>query len=373
MYIAETKEKELIFADQAAVSRKETYYCPGCKQKVFYKSGQRMAPHFSHYAKEACRTFSEGETKEHLAGKKQLYKWLLSSNECVEMEAYLPELKQRPDLLWRRKGKKSLAIEFQCSPLPRERMIERTKGYKNNGYEVLWILGKQYHIGQKLTAFQKLFMTEIEGEEPTYLQYSVDKKKLDKLTHFSVKGGTCLSIQKEEINLNKEKWQRLFSLSKDTTENKRTKVELQKEQIGLNRLSYYRTKKARRFFQLLYENKENVPSLPLECYESVPYEWMVDTYSFEWKYRCLKWVESFRPKRVITSKMVRKWIRHQRNNRYIVFHECPLLNPECMNLPVFSYLDHLVKSGVLKKLDDSKWTYCKRAQRLQSLGGKWNQ
>jgi hypothetical protein len=41
-----------------------------------------------------------------------------------QVEAYLPTLKQRPDLLI---GK--IAIEIQCSPLPIKRLVERTETY----------------------------------------------------------------------------------------------------------------------------------------------------------------------------------------------------------------------------------------------------
>ena len=112
MLIATNKTNEQILADKALCKTK-TYYCPSCQNRVHLKAGSTIRPHFAHYKKEACAAFSEGETEEHLLGKQQLYDWLVGLGHSVEMEAYLPELMQRPDLLL--EGK--IAIEFQCSGL----------------------------------------------------------------------------------------------------------------------------------------------------------------------------------------------------------------------------------------------------------------
>ena len=66
--------------------------------------------------------FSEGETEEHLSAKELLYEWL--TDETIEIEAYLPDLQQRPDLLV---GK--TAIEVQCSALSWSRFVQRTEKY----------------------------------------------------------------------------------------------------------------------------------------------------------------------------------------------------------------------------------------------------
>lgn len=363
MFIAETEEKERIFADQYRREQKKQLYCPGCKGEVYFKSGPKVVPHFSHYAKEACESFSEGETREHLTGKQQLYEWLASSNEDVELEAYLPELKQRPDLLWKRKGENHLAIEFQCSALPKERMIERTKGYQENGYEVLWILGERYHVRQRFTSFQKLFLTNLGNKIPSFMQYSVRDRCLSILTQFLVKGETCLSIQKRNIYLEEDTWRAIFSTSIIESP-KVVKIDLSKGQLELHRLSYYRSKKAKRFFQLLYENRENVRSLPLECYDVLEYEWVIETYSFEWKYRFLKWIDTFQPNRILTLKMIYSWVNEQRRRRQIQFYDCPMLGEVRVLWPAVAFLNHLDTSGLVKKIGEGKWTYCKKTKSI---------
>ena len=110
MLLAMNEQQIVTYAHQA--KRSQHYFCPACKQQVQLKRGKHKIAHFAHFKHQACESFSEGETAEHLRAKNQLYQWLLQQNLPVQMEAYLPLLKQRPDLLV---GK--IAIEMQCSPL----------------------------------------------------------------------------------------------------------------------------------------------------------------------------------------------------------------------------------------------------------------
>ncbi|MDD1403779.1 competence protein CoiA family protein [Ligilactobacillus salivarius] len=48
--------------------------------------------------KHACDIFSEGETSEHLRGKKLLMTWLRKEGKNPQIEAYLTSLHQRPDI-----------------------------------------------------------------------------------------------------------------------------------------------------------------------------------------------------------------------------------------------------------------------------------
>lgn len=110
--------------------------CPGCQGALIFKNGQQKIPHFAHRQQQDCQLFSEGETAEHLAGKRFLQRILPAE---AQMEAYLPHLQQRPDLLWQR-----LAVEFQCSSLSQARFQERTTNYQAHGYQPWWLLGKQF-------------------------------------------------------------------------------------------------------------------------------------------------------------------------------------------------------------------------------------
>ena len=100
----------------------------GCHSS-FRSSKKRCMPLF----------FSEGESKEHLQGKQQLYMFLQKHIEDVELEPYFKMLAQRPDLLvWT--GNKRIPIEFQCSTIPVNDIETRSAGYRSIGMDPIWIL-----------------------------------------------------------------------------------------------------------------------------------------------------------------------------------------------------------------------------------------
>ncbi|WP_223877254.1 competence protein CoiA [Lactiplantibacillus pingfangensis] len=140
--MAEDARQQLIMADSA--KRQVNYWCPGCHAPVRLKHGTVMVAHFAHQANEACDTFSEGETAEHLLGKQQLAAWFAAAGYTVQIEARLPEIHQRPDVLVRLGEGQPLALEFQCSPIALEQLTQRTQGYRDHGYRVLWLLGSPY-------------------------------------------------------------------------------------------------------------------------------------------------------------------------------------------------------------------------------------
>lgn len=133
MLIAQTKAGEKKLANVCFKKEKESYYCPSCQGEVVLKKGSIKRAHFAHRHLTNCDVFSEGETLEHLAGKFLFAQWTKTG----ELEAYLPELKQRPDLLWG-----EIAFEIQCSPLSFERFLERTTNYQRHGYVPWWFLGQ---------------------------------------------------------------------------------------------------------------------------------------------------------------------------------------------------------------------------------------
>lgn len=137
----------------------EKFYCRACEGQVVLKVGELMIPHFAHKKVNECQLFSEGETAAHLLGKQRLFRYFKREKIDVILEAYIPAIQQRPDLLIRKKGKLT-AIEFQCSPISLSDMKRRTKGYIDSGLEVFWIPNamKHFRLGLqvlKLTAFQK--------------------------------------------------------------------------------------------------------------------------------------------------------------------------------------------------------------------------
>lgn len=119
----------------------ESFYCPVCDEKVILRVGEKVVAHFAHTANVNCPSRGGGEGAYHEQGKLQLYEWLLRQGLSVELEAYMPEINQRPDILLHH-GERRIVLEYQCSRISNEEIIERTNGYKEIGVPVIWILGE---------------------------------------------------------------------------------------------------------------------------------------------------------------------------------------------------------------------------------------
>lgn len=116
------------------------FFCPQCKSNVQLKIGTIKIPHFAHLPNHHCESlFSEGETTQHLLGKAHLYHLYQRLGYQVELESFLPVLNQRPDLLVKNDSGKWYAIEYQCSPLPKEAYLKRNNGYLTNNITPIWI------------------------------------------------------------------------------------------------------------------------------------------------------------------------------------------------------------------------------------------
>src|SRR5690625_2120567 len=85
-------------AEIKTVRRDSQFYCPVCKELLMIRVGKQVVPHFAHYPKSKCPETSGGEGPYHENGKLLLYKWLKSQYLHVELEPYLKNIKQQPDL-----------------------------------------------------------------------------------------------------------------------------------------------------------------------------------------------------------------------------------------------------------------------------------
>nr|WP_084226110.1 competence protein CoiA family protein [Planococcus salinarum] len=81
----------------------------------------------------------EAESSLHLQGKILLHEFFTSKNFPVELEKYLPEIRQRADLLV---GGQT-AIEFQCSPISAKDVVRRSAAYAGMGVKPTWIFGSR--------------------------------------------------------------------------------------------------------------------------------------------------------------------------------------------------------------------------------------
>ena len=154
--------------------RTSQFYCPDCKDQVILKVGTIKIPHFAHLHHSSCEQSHEPETLLHLLGKSRLYSFLQQQQLSPLLEPYLPDIKQRADLLVAND-----ALEFQCSTLTAELVSKRSSGYRSAQLEPIWIRGTQAipHSGPGIFQIrrfeQEMFLGD--GDMPYLLSFHPEK------------------------------------------------------------------------------------------------------------------------------------------------------------------------------------------------------
>src|SRR5699024_9228468 len=126
---------------EITILRKEKFYCPQCLERVMIRAGPKTIPHFAHHRHSNCPSH-KGESEYHETGKLILFQWLKQQQLHVQLEAFLPGIKQIPDILVTINNKR-IAIEFQCSKIRVSDIIQRNKGYEKLKIIPIWILGEK--------------------------------------------------------------------------------------------------------------------------------------------------------------------------------------------------------------------------------------
>lgn len=234
--------------------------CPGCGKGVIFKNGNEKIPHFAHRANHECYTFSEGESSEHLAGKELLQR-ILPPEACLE--AYLPELSQRPDLLWRR-----LAVEFQCSALSAQRLQERTENYLAQGYDPWWILGRHF-LPEKGLRWSQVAKAVVRDSPQGLELWGLNTSK-ESLLHYHeldwhYQEGTLFSVT--EHGVGKALFAGLFHPGELRRKRKvQPKWRIAEYRLQIQRWLLVRSKRVLRLQGCCYERGGNLLALPDWCY-----------------------------------------------------------------------------------------------------------
>ncbi len=156
------------------------FYCPQCNNPVHLKVGDVVIPHFAHKKDKSCSaSFSEGESKEHLQGKQDLFSFFKRINVEVKLEPYFTALSQRPDLLVTI-ASEQFPIEFQCSTIPKKLIESRTAGYNKAGMKPIWLLHTPRNLKTlpqgvviiQFSEFEKSFFTKTLPENIIFLTYN---------------------------------------------------------------------------------------------------------------------------------------------------------------------------------------------------------
>ncbi|WP_261810271.1 competence protein CoiA [Levilactobacillus humaensis] len=129
--------------DASGADRQPDYQCPACHHRVVLHRGRVVPPYFAHHTLGDCAVATEGESRQHVSGKRQLAAFFAPWG-VGTLEKILPEIDQRADCWLDRGDHQPVAIEFQCSPISRDQVAARTAGYQNIGVFPCWILGERY-------------------------------------------------------------------------------------------------------------------------------------------------------------------------------------------------------------------------------------
>ena len=371
MLIALNKKKELVHANSIieGLQTKSSYCCPNCKDAVFLKKGTLKVAHFSHFNQSNCRFFSEGETKEHLQGKQLLYEWFMKQGYICQLEAYLPDLNQRPDILVWITPIKALAIEFQCSSLSIKKMEERTVGYKKYGYDVLWIVGSQFKLKDRITASQRLFVYN--NSEITFSLFFLDVKKKIVILYSDIQYQNItqkISYDSYIIKLNEFNSIDSTILKKKIMtkiKNKRRDIlikpkELLESHRFLNQGRIYRTPEIVSFQKYIYLKGDSLISLPKEIYFNIPGQIMIKTLPHFWKYILLEWFAEKELDTVVTLKELDCQINELISNKAINFYPMPLLSSKEQKKPLYAYVKLLIQLAILEEKEVNQWILKKK-------------
>lgn len=273
----------------ALLKEKEKFSCPTCNNPVIVKAGPQMIPHFAHRSKSSCPAHEGGEGVYHEKGKLVLYQWLKHQRLDVQLEVYLPEIRQRPDILIRLNNK-TIAIEYQCARVPVEQINKRNEGYHSLGITPIWILGAR-HLERrnqsylKIDQFQLHFIHQFSSVLPLTLFYFCPNTLRFILFQDIYFSNARMAIGKFHTKkLNKLVFTELFS--------KQFFSEIELYHLWKREKRKFRIKPLRYLYgldlewhQWLYQKRTHQEHLPSIIHLPVPAQYLMNTPPWNWQSR----------------------------------------------------------------------------------------
>lgn len=328
--------------DAKEVTRAEARHliCPGCRRPVILRRGEQVTAHFAHLSGQNCDYESQAESEEHLRGKLFIYKKLQELNYSVDLEVYVPQIKQRADVMINR----AYPVEIQCSPLPFTRLKERNSGYASLGLRPCWILGDRFHFVDHLTSFHKACMTEY-NEEASLFFYVDRRETLDLYTNF------CSTNRLGKITYHKYRLDKhnQWQMIKCSSPADQSSVENNKQLFA--RAIHFKEKRIRSFCQLLYQRGQSWLDLPDLFYHTLPSEWMIKSCPEEWKWHFIsRFVTAYN--RPFSWQAVKWWAEQ---SRVFEWNYLPLLLRSYTSRPLKEWIKFLEEKGILKAVAPEIW------------------
>jgi len=148
MDIAQTSEGRYVRASDIVqlglVQSAKKWYCPHCKQAVFFKMGPQTRPHFAHFHQKVDHR-GMGESALHQEAKFLIAQQLQSEHFTCQLEYPIEDKARRADVFVNQQSgiAEDLTIEIQYSPIAGKAVVARQVDYGIFGIAVVWLLGYQ--------------------------------------------------------------------------------------------------------------------------------------------------------------------------------------------------------------------------------------
>ncbi|ANP80358.1 competence protein [Bacillus sp. B25(2016b)] len=332
--------------------QQERFFCVACGKEVQMKLGKQKSWHFAHKKVDSCLAFYEAESMYHRHGKELLYKWFKRQNFHVDIERYLPEIQQRPDIFIERAGRK-IAIEYQCANLSIEQLYKRTYSYWRAGIQVIWIIGgnqlkKQSAYWMK---FSSLMAFSLQSYPQPFLIFFCSKQKSFMKCAFLTSFSTSVSFS-HTIYLPTETttFELLFSSVPFQKEILDREWKQRKDYFRKNALPIwnYNYKSLLRF---LYQCKCTPANFPSEIGVPLPSSFAFQTNPFIWQaFLYMKCIGELAVGDCISIQYVCSYVKKYTKRRML-----PYFSKHIWKVAVTEYMTFLCYTGVLRKVEAYKY------------------
>jgi len=335
----------------------ENFYCPICREEVVLRLGNKRIHHFAHKKDSLCRMEYEPESAYHLQGKKDLFIWLKNQGLTVEVEPYIQRIHQRPDILVR-KGRKTYALEFQCSPISEELFQKRTSSYLKAGIHPVWIHGAsrlRYDTNSviNLPSFHWLFAHPHPHEGRSIIPYYCPHTKrfllLFPLYPLSATKTFSVPIMKQLDGL---LFPELFNNSCIAIPNRFWSEWLSHKKKYRLTFMLYPAKTTRYICSFFYKHNIVPSFFPIEAGLPQKYGYLFETPCFIWQTIILiSMLESQQRRGRFTFSELYRSIRQFLYARKIKLRKLPLMRGIHFSRAIHEYITILIHLGYVKKTD----------------------
>lgn len=286
------------------LKQRSAFMCIQCKEEVILRSGSINIPHFAHKRKSECiHSFSDGESKDHLNGKLQLYEFFKRHNCQPQLESFIPKIKQRPDILVNN-NQSQVAIEYQCSKILPNTILSRNNGYKQQQIDPLWILRTPsisefppQEIGTlQLSAFRQQFFLETSTYGKMIITYCPQTKLFHYITNPVHIQSNKYIVKIKKLSLEKQSWP--FAVVKRISHKEyKTYLRIYRKQRfkHIDNLYFYNRKGVQnQFLQVCYRWRQSPKEIPFFIGIPTTHAESFHVHAVEWQIQWMDYLNRIR-------------------------------------------------------------------------------